>query len=219
MRLSRHPSVLCVPLVAGALLGCAPEPTHKTRDGGVTAGGTGGSAPLPATGGSGGSGGSGGAGGITGTGGSGGSGGSSGNPTTSDAAATNPSETTSRDAGAAGASTFVGLYNQIFSPGCTAANGACHSVLRSKYFLFASGEQMKSYMMIVPTPAKTGAMPQRVTTILNHVVPSNPADKTSVSMPPQTGKNLGTPPVRLPPLTPEQVNAIRAWGMSGAKYE
>jgi hypothetical protein len=218
MRLSRHWSVLCLPLTASALLlACTPEPTHKKNDGGVTVGGTGGSAPPPSAGGSGGSSLPGGSGG------SGGSAGSSGNPLTSDAAppATTPPETTPADAGApaAGANTFVTLYNQVFAPGCTAANGACHSVLRSKYFLFASGEQMKSYMMIIPMPAKAGAIPQRVMTILNHVTPSNPGDKTSVTMPPQTGKNLGTPPVRLPPLTPDQVDAIKAWGMAGAKFQ
>jgi hypothetical protein len=33
------------------------------------------------------------------------------------------------------------------------------------------------------------------------------------------GPRLGTPPIRMPPLTPEKVDAIKSWAMSGAKYQ
>jgi hypothetical protein len=209
MRLPRYSSALCL-LIVGSLVGCEPEPTHKKkRDGGVTIGGTGGTTPEPSPGGSGGT---------------GGSGGSGGSPSiTSDAATpSTPTEAPSKsDAGApaAGGDTYVALFDKVFAPGCTAPNGACHSVMRSQYFIFASGKQMDSYKLLVPTPPKAGTIPQRVMTILSHVTPTKAGDPTTVRMPPQSGKNLGNPPVKLPPLNEEQIGAIKAWAMSGAKYE
>jgi hypothetical protein len=123
------------------------------------------------------------------------------------------------DAVAAAPSTYAAILKQVLAPGCTAPNGACHSVLRHQYFLFAETEQMRSYMLLVPTAAKVGTVPARVMQLITHVIPSDPKNPTSVSMPPQSGDRLGNPPVRKPPLTPEQVKLLQTWAQAGCKYE
>jgi len=119
----------------------------------------------------------------------------------------------------AGATTYAAILKQVLAPGCTAPNGACHSVLRHQYFLFAESEQMRSYMLLVPTAAKVGTVPARVMQLITHVIPSDPKNPTSVSMPPQSGDRLGNPPVRKPPLTPDQVKILQTWAQAGCQYE
>lgn len=130
-----------------------------------------------------------------------------------------PAETGGAEVSAPGASTFTKIYTEILVPGCTGPNGACHSVARDQYFLFAEGQQAKSHMLLVPAAPNAGSIPQRVTTLLNYVTPTNPANPKSVRMPPQSGSNLGNPPLLKPPLTSEQIGLIRMWAMSGAKND
>jgi hypothetical protein len=126
-------------------------------------------------------------------------------------------ETGGGSGGAPGAPTFTKIYTEILVPGCTGPSGACHSVARDQYFMFAEGQQAKSHMLLVPAAPNAGSIPQRVMTLLNYVTPTNAANPKSVRMPPQSGANLGNPPLLKPPLTSEQIGLIRMWAMSGAK--
>jgi hypothetical protein len=210
-----HTSVLGLAAAVLSLLACVPEPTHKKADASPAAapgtGGAGGLSEGPGSGGTGGGGSD--AGGTGGT--------VSQPPPAPDARAAADSAPVAADASSppAGAASFMALYSQILTPGCTGPNGACHSVLRHQYFLFAEGEQMKSYMLLVPTAAKAGTVPQRVMSLLSHVTPSKAGDPSSVEMPPQSGPRLGNPPLKKPPLTADQIARLKEWAMGGAKYE
>ncbi len=179
--------------------------------GGSSTGGTGGSS----TGGTGGTG-TGGSDGGAETGGGETGGGTDGGGDT--ARETGGGETASGDGGTTAAPTFTKIYTEILVPGCTAP-GACHTTLKDQYFIFAEGMQMRSHMLLVPSAPNVGTIPMRVNTLLSYVTPQNPAMPNVVRMPPQSGPNLGTPPVMKPPLTAAQVAQIRAWAMNGAKND
>jgi hypothetical protein len=216
---SGWPPVCLVLAAAASLVGCVEPPPRRrpvlrdagtsTQSGGITGSGGGGGYGGGSDGTVGGSGGLG----------AGGSGGGSVDAQRDPLDAGGDTSSPASDAGPQAAPTFATIFTQILSPGCTAPNGACHSVLRSQYFIFAPTAQMRSYMLLVPMPAQAGAIPARVMRLLTHVTPTNPAMPTSVSMPPQSGPRLGTPPVRKPPLTADQLGTLRAWATSGAKYE
>ena len=172
--------------------------------------GTGGTGGSSGSGGSGGS--TGGSGGATGgTGGSAGSGGSSGGD------ARKP-EAGGAEAGT-GAVTFKKLFSDIFLPTCGGPTGRCHQVVRDNYFLFNMGDEMRSYMLLVPNAPANGTIPQRVMTLLGYVTPTTPGNLATVRMPPQSGANLGNPQIKRMPLTTEQIAQIRTWAMTGAKFE
>jgi hypothetical protein len=216
---SARPPV-CLLLAAATSLACVEPPKRRpVRDAGTSME-SGGSSGTAGSGGSGGSGGFGGSGGsFAGSGGSGGGGSGGGSVDAQRDPVDAGRDTGSPSDGPTASPTFATVFTQILSPGCTAPNNACHSVLRSQYFIFAPNAQMRSYMLLVPTPAQAGAIPARVMRLLTHVTPTNPAVPTSVSMPPQSGPRLGNPPVMKPPLTADQLGTLRAWATSGAKYE
>ena len=178
---------------------------------GGASGGSGG-----ASGGSGGA--AGGSGGSAGSGGSGGTGGSAGGTGGSKADGGKPEAGGSPDAGT-GAVTFKKLYAEVFNPTCGGPTGRCHQVVRDTYFIFDTGMEMRSYMLLVPNAPAQGSIPQRVMTLLNYVTPTTPGNPATVRMPPQSGPNLGNPQIKRMPLTAEQIAQIRTWAMTGAKFE
>jgi hypothetical protein len=190
--------------------------------GATSGGGATGSGGATSSGGSSGGGAPGGAGGTAGNGtdagaGAGGAGGSGGSTGTARDAASEGS--TGDTVAPGGAVTFTKVFTEVLVPGCSAPNGACHSVARDQYFLFAEGQQARSHMLLVPTAATVGTIPSRVNTLLSYASPTMAGNPNSVRMPPQSGANLGNPPVRKPPLTTEQLALIRTWAMTGAKND
>jgi hypothetical protein len=97
--------------------------------------------------------------------------------------------------------------------------GRCHQVVRDQYSVFNMGEEMRSYMLLVPSTPANGTIPQRVMTLLNYVTPTTAGNPATVRMPPQSGPNLGNPQIKRMPLTADQIAQIRMWAMTGAKFE
>ena len=236
-----HPSPRSLPsrslfsVLALALLACSPEAVDNAGkgSGGSGSGGRAGGSGGQASGGSGGAstGGTIGAGGGSGGTASGGASGASGG-----AGGSGLGGSTSPGSGGAGAGgrggagggaadggtdsggtapTFTKVFSEILMPGCTAPNGACHSTVRDQYFHFA--DKARAYMLLVNNPPAVGTIPPRVNTLLSYVTPQMAGG--APRMPPQSGPNLGNPPVRKPPLTVEQIATIRMWAMSGAKND
>jgi hypothetical protein len=115
--------------------------------------------------------------------------------------------------------TFKKLFADMFLPTCGGPTGRCHQVVRENYFLFNAGDEMRSYMLLVPSAPASGSIPQRVMTLLNYVNPMTAGNPATVRMPPQSGPNLGNPQIKRMPLTAEQIAQIRTWAMTGAKFE
>ena len=115
--------------------------------------------------------------------------------------------------------TFKKLFADVFLPTCGGPTGRCHQVVRDNYFMFNAGDEMRSYMLLVPSAPANGSIPQRVMTLLNYVTPTTPGNLATVRMPPQSGANLGNPPIKRMPLTADQIAQIRTWAMTGAKFE
>ena len=107
----------------------------------------------------------------------------------------------------------------MFNPTCGGPTGRCHQVVRDTYFIFDTGMEMRSYMLLVPNTPAQGSIPQRVMTLLNYVTPTTAGNPATVRMPPQSGPNLGNPQIKRMPLTADQIAQIRTWAMTGAKYE
>jgi hypothetical protein len=236
-----HRAAFSLLLTGGiSLLACIPpvdpgDTGLTTGAGGAGVAGTGGSGatPPPAPGGTGGVGAGGtGGGGVAGSRGAGGAGGGpsgaaggaagsapggSGGSARADAGGASRADAGPRPSDAAPAApTFTRIYNEILTPGCTAPNNACHSVPRDQYFLFAEGAKDRSYMLLINEMPRMGTIPGRVNTLLSYVTPQN---GNPVRMPPQSGENLGNPPIRKPPLTMEQIQTIRTWASSGARND